>query len=79
MAPVEVRAARFLWRHRTVVAGLAALWNVAFIWVGPLTIPDAFSPVFPRVVAIVGALIFATLCVISFVYDRRKGASSPRA
>jgi hypothetical protein len=66
----------FLWRHRTVVAGFGALWNFAFIWLGPLQLPprSPVSPDFVRGLAIVDTVIFAVLCAVSLIYDRRKKA-----
>ena len=74
-APPEVGTAKrlglFLWRHRTVVAGLAALWNLANFFLQPLLAPPPLPQWLPHVVPLVGACVFAILCLVSFIYDRR--------
>ncbi len=65
------RFGRFLWAHRTIVAGVVALWNVAGIFIEPLLAPPPLPQWPGRVVPVVAAGVFAILCIASFIYDRR--------
>jgi membrane protein DedA with SNARE-associated domain len=69
---IEVKIARFIWAHRTVAAGLAAIWNAAFIFVGPVITPPQFGLFLRSGVALIAAIVFAILFVVSLVHDRRK-------
>lgn len=65
------RLGLFLWRHRTVVAGFAALWNLANFFLEPLLQPPGLPEWPPRAVPLVATCVFAILCIVSFIYDRR--------
>jgi hypothetical protein len=71
-AVIEIRVARFVWAHRTVAAGLAALWNAASIPINQVIAPFEVARRVSVVAGLVGAALFAVLFVISFVHDRRK-------
>jgi len=62
----------FIWAHRTVAAGLACLWNFAFIFIGPATAPPQVSRALTAGVPLAAAIIFAALFVVSLIYDSRK-------
>lgn len=72
---IELRAARFIWAHRTVAAGLAAIWNTAFIFIGTLITPPQFGPFLRSGIALIAAVVFAILFVASLIYDRRRRKS----
>jgi membrane protein DedA with SNARE-associated domain len=69
---IEVRVARFIWAHRTVAAGLAAIWNTAFIFLGPLITPPQSGVFLRSGIALIAAVVFATLFVVSLIHDRRR-------
>lgn len=81
---LEVKIARFIWAHRTVAAGLAAMWNAAFIFVGPVITPPQFGLFLRSGVALIAAIVFAILFIVSIVHDRRTrrrvsgGVTAPR-
>jgi len=68
----EVRIARFIWAHRTIAAGFAALWNAAFVFIGPVITSPKFGFFLRSGVAMIAAVIFVILFAISLIHDRRK-------
>ena len=69
---IQMRVASFIWAHRTIAAGLAAIWNGAFIFIGPEITSPKFGWFARSGVALIAAVIFASLFVISLVNDRRR-------
>lgn len=69
---IEVKVARFIWAHRTIAAGLAALWNAVFVFIGPEITSPKFGWFLRSGVALIAAILFAILFVVFLVRDRRK-------
>ena len=76
-AQLVKRFGKFPWAHRTIVAGGLALYNLAQIFIQPLIAPPPL-PQWGQAVALIAACVFAILCVVSFIHDRRSRRGQER-